>query len=125
MVVPCYREKLTPFINPIGYLAMAFAYVLHDESKRHRKSSDSVLRQKLLYQQKIQQKKNKIDNKKTPTKTPISHRRRTVCWSNNRRPTSVVKPVYGLPIFQLTAKAKLNMIDETPVPVCQRIWMFE
>ena len=36
--------------------------------------------------------------------TTIAGRLRTVSWSNDRNPTGVVKPVYGIPTFPLTAK---------------------
>ena len=37
--------------------------------------------------------------------TTIEDRLRTVSWSNDSHPTGVVKPVYGIPTFPLTAKA--------------------
>ena len=37
--------------------------------------------------------------------TTIADRLRTVSWSNDSHPTGVVKPVYGIPTFPLTAKA--------------------
>ena len=37
--------------------------------------------------------------------TTIADRLRTVSWGNDSHPTGVVKPVYGIPTFQLTAKA--------------------
>ena len=38
----------------------------------------------------------------------IADRLRTVRWGNNSHPTGVVKPVYGIQIFQLTATAVLS-----------------
>ena len=35
----------------------------------------------------------------------IAERLRTVSWGNDSHPTGVVKPVYGIPTFPLTAKA--------------------
>ena len=35
----------------------------------------------------------------------FADRLRTVSWGNDSHPTCVVKPVYGIPIFPLTAKA--------------------
>ena len=54
--------------------------------------------------------KKQRDNTKTPpTKnfdyTTIADRLRTVSWGNDSHPTGVVKPVYGIPTFPLTAKA--------------------
>ena len=46
-----------------------------------------------------------IDNIKTPRKTSITQRLRTVSLSNNSHPTGVFKPVYGYPTFPLTTKA--------------------
>ena len=47
------------------------------------------------------------DNTKTPPKkfdyTTIADRLRTVSWGNDSHPTGVVKPVYGIPTFPLTA----------------------
>ena len=37
--------------------------------------------------------------------TTIADRFRAVSWGNDTHPTGVVKPVYGIPIFPLTAKA--------------------
>ena len=37
--------------------------------------------------------------------TTIADRLRTVSWDNDRHPTGVVKPVYGIPTLPLTAKA--------------------
>ena len=37
--------------------------------------------------------------------TTIADRLRTVSWGNNSLPTGVVKPVYKIPTFLLTAKA--------------------
>ena len=37
--------------------------------------------------------------------TTIADRLRTVSWDNDSHPTDVVKPVYGIPTFPLTAKA--------------------
>ena len=49
------------------------------------------------------------DNTKTPPKTSITQRLRTdlgrSVGGNNSHPTGVVKPVYGIPTFPLTAKA--------------------
>ena len=36
--------------------------------------------------------------------TTIADRLRTVSWGNDSHPTGVVKPVYGIPTFPLTAK---------------------
>ena len=48
-------------------------------------------------------------NTKNATKnfdyTTIADRLRTVSWGNDSHPAGVVKPVYGIPTFQLTAKA--------------------
>ena len=35
----------------------------------------------------------------------IAERPTTVTWGKDSLPTGVVKPVYGIPIFQLTTKA--------------------
>ena len=40
--------------------------------------------------------------------TTIADRLLTVSWSNYCHPNGVVKPVYGIPNFQLTAKAVLS-----------------
>ena len=37
--------------------------------------------------------------------TPIAGRLRTISWGNDSHPTAVVKPVYGIPTFPLTAQA--------------------
>ena len=37
--------------------------------------------------------------------TTIVDRHRTISWRNNGHPTGAVKPVHGIPTFQLTAKA--------------------
>ena len=37
--------------------------------------------------------------------TTIADQLRAVSWSNDSHPTDVVKPVYGIPTFPLTAKA--------------------
>ena len=37
--------------------------------------------------------------------TTIADRLRTVSWGNDSHPTGVVKPVYVIPTFPLTAKA--------------------
>ena len=37
--------------------------------------------------------------------TTIADRLRTVSWGNDSHSTGVIKPVYGIPTFQLTAKA--------------------
>ena len=37
--------------------------------------------------------------------TTIADRLKTDSWSNNSHPTGVVKPIYGIPTFPLTAKA--------------------
>ena len=37
--------------------------------------------------------------------TTIADRLRTVGWGNDSHPTGMVKPVYGIPTFQLTATA--------------------
>ena len=48
------------------------------------------------------------DNTKTPPKTSITQtiadRLNMVSWSNDSHSTAVVKPVYGIPTFPLTAK---------------------
>ena len=53
--------------------------------------------------------KKRRDNTKTATKnfdyTTIADRLRTVSWGNDSHPTGVVKPVYGIQTFPLTAKA--------------------
>ena len=49
--------------------------------------------------------KKQRDNTKTPPKSSITQRLRTVSWGNDSHPTGVVKPVYGIPTFSLTAKA--------------------
>ena len=53
--------------------------------------------------------KKQRDNTKNATKnldyTTIADRLRTVSWSNNCHHTGVVKPVYELLTFPLTAKA--------------------
>ena len=53
--------------------------------------------------------KKQRDNTKNATKnfdyTTIADRLRTVSWGNNSHPAGVVKPVYGIPTFPLTAKA--------------------
>ena len=51
--------------------------------------------------------KKQRDNTKNATKnydyTTITDRLRTVSWSNNSHPSGVVKPVYELSTFRLTA----------------------
>ena len=53
--------------------------------------------------------KKQRDNTKNATKnfdyTMIADRLRTVSWGNDSHPAGVVKPVYGIPAFPLTAKA--------------------
>ena len=53
--------------------------------------------------------KKQRDNTKNATKnfdyTTIADRLRTVSWGNDSHPAGVVKPVYGIPTFPLTAKA--------------------
>ena len=53
--------------------------------------------------------KKQRDNIKNATKnfdyTTIADRLRTVSWGNDSHPAGVVKPVYGIPTFPLTAKA--------------------
>ena len=53
--------------------------------------------------------KKQRDNTKNATKnfdyTTIADRLRTVSWGNDSHPTGVVKPLYGIPTFPLTAKA--------------------
>ena len=73
--------------------------------KRKRRRSDPVLWQNPLYQQKIRKPK---DNTQTPPKTSITQRLRTDLGRSvgvTSNPTGVVKPVYGIPTFPLTAKA--------------------
>ena len=56
-----------------------------------------------------EQSKKQRDNTKNATKnfdyTTIADRLRTVSWGNDSHPAGVVKPVYGIPTFPLTAKA--------------------
>ena len=40
--------------------------------------------------------------------TPIADQLRTISWGNDSHPTAVVKPVYGIPTFHLTAQAVLS-----------------
>ena len=53
--------------------------------------------------------KKQRDNTKNATKnfdyTTIADRLRTVSWGNDSHTAGVVKPVYGIPTFPLTAKA--------------------
>ena len=53
--------------------------------------------------------KKQRDNTKNAIKnfdyTTNAVRLRTVSWGNDSHPTGVVKPVYGIPTFPLTAKA--------------------
>ena len=53
--------------------------------------------------------KKQRDNTKNATKnfdyTTIADRLRTVSWGNDSHSAGVVKPVYGIPTFPLTAKA--------------------
>ena len=62
---------------------------------------------KALYQQKLQ--KSKVTKHKNVTKdfdfTTIVGRLRTVSWSYNSYPTGLVKSVYGISTFPLTAKS--------------------
>ena len=44
------------------------------------------------------------DDTKNFDYTTIADRLRTVSWGNDSHPTGVVKPVYGIPTFPLTAK---------------------
>ena len=54
--------------------------------------------------------KKQRDNTKNATKnfdyTTIADRLRTVSWGSDSHPSGVVKPVYGIPTFPLTAKAE-------------------
>ena len=54
--------------------------------------------------------KKQRDNTKNATKniyyTTIAESLRTVSWGSDSHPTGVVKPVYWIPTFPLTAKAK-------------------
>ena len=70
--------------------------------KKKRKKSDSVPWQKPLYQQKIPKAKWQHKNFDYTT---TADRLRTVSWSNDNHPTGVVKPVYAIPTFPLTAEA--------------------
>ena len=47
-------------------------------------------------------------HQKTTDYTTIADRFRTVSWGNDSHPTGVVKPVYGIPTFPLTATAMLS-----------------
>ena len=53
--------------------------------------------------------KKQRDNTKNATKnfdyTTIADRLKTVSWGNDSHLAGVVKPVYGIPTFPLTAKA--------------------
>ena len=51
--------------------------------------------------------KKQLDNTKTPPKIRLHNDcgLRAVNSGNDSHPTSVVKPVYGIPTFPLTAKA--------------------
>ena len=79
-------------------------YMYH-EVERKKKTSDSVIRQKPLHQQK--NKKATGQHKKATDHfdyTTIADRLRTASWSNDTHPTGVVKPVYGIQTFPVTAK---------------------
>ena len=58
---------------------------------------------KAPYQQKM-----KVKRQHKVTTKNIADRLRTVSWSNCCHPTGMIKPVYGIPIFPLTAKAVLS-----------------
>ena len=74
--------------------------------QRKRKGSDSILWQKPLHQQKIQNSKVTIQKRNQKFNyTTIADWRRAVSLSNDIDPTGVVKPVYVIPTFPLTAKA--------------------
>ena len=55
-----------------------------------------------LHRQKIQQ---ATWQHKNADYTTIADRLRTVNWGNDSHPTGVIKPVYGIPTFPLTAEA--------------------
>ena len=68
-------------------------------AKEKRKISDSVLRQKPLYQKNCQE--GKVTTQTTPQKfdyTAIADRLRTVSWSNYSHPTGVVNRFKGLTV---------------------------
>ena len=76
------------------------------EIKRKRRRSDPVLWQNPLYQQKIR--KPKDNTHKSYQKLRLRQRLRTDLGRSvgvTSNPTGVVKPVYGIPTFPLTAKA--------------------
>ena len=74
------------------------------DKNRKRKRSDSVLWQKPLHPHKIP-KSNIITHKQNATKNFDYTTIVAVSWSNDSHPTGVIKPVYGIPTFQLTAKS--------------------
>ena len=61
---------------------------------------EEILWQKPLHPQKKHKKATKNFDY-----TTIVDRLRTVSWGNDSHPIDVVKPVYGIPTFQLIAKA--------------------
>ena len=74
--------------------------------QRKRKGSDSVLWQKPLHP--LKNPKSNVTTQKMYQNfdyTTITDRLRTVSWGNDSDPTGVVKTVYGIPTFPLTAKA--------------------
>ena len=73
--------------------------------EKERKRYDSVLWQKPLQQQKIPKSKLTTQTRhQNLDYTTIAGRLRTVSWSNDSHPTSVVKPVYGIRTFPLITK---------------------
>ena len=73
-------------------------------AKCKKKRSDPVLSQNPQYHQKMKVKRKHIDVTKTFDYKTIADRLRAVSWSSYCYPTSVVTPVYGIPIFPLTEK---------------------
>ena len=89
--------------------------------KRKGKRSASVLWQRSLHQQKLQ-KKAKWQHKNLDY-TTIVGRLRAVSWSNYT--TGVVKPVYGIPTFQLIVhKVQMGMLS-APVPYLSTLYFFK
>ena len=75
--------------------------------KEKRKRTDPVSRRIPLHPQKTAKGKGTIHNRHTKKNfdyTTIADRLRTVSWSNDSRPTCVVKPVYAISTFPFTTK---------------------
>ena len=86
----------------------------NEDKKRKRKISDSVLWQKVITP--TETAKKQIDNTKRHKNfyyTAIADRLKTVSLRGDSHPAGMVKQVYGIPTFPITAKAVLLNFKDT------------